>query len=159
MAIIVEDGTLIADANSYVSIADVDAYATSRGLVWTGDDAVKGAAILGAMDYIESKPFVGYVSTSTQLLQWPRSGAYANGWNITSDNIPLMLIKATCQATVDQMAGDMMPTLKRGGAIKRRKVDVLETEFFEGASATTKYSRVDILLAPLLDRSNRLVLA
>lgn len=55
---IVEDGSGILNANSYVDINFVDAYATARGrIAWTDItvDATKEAAIIAATDYMENR--------------------------------------------------------------------------------------------------------
>ena len=47
MAIVTEDGTGKSDAQSYLSLADADAYFTARGVsAWTGSNAVKEAALI-----------------------------------------------------------------------------------------------------------------
>jgi len=155
MAIIVEDGSIVDGANSYVTVANVEEYATLMGVTFTGGEA----AILNAMTFIESSNFKGSKYTSGQSLQWPRSGAIVFGWLVDTDTIPSQLFSATCEAAIKQQSGDILPDLERGGAIKREKVDVLEVEYFNGANANTVYQSVMALLKPLTQSSNRLVLA
>ena len=58
MALIVEDGTGIANANSYVSEQELADYLSARGLS-VPEDANPVALIIRAMDYVESKDFRG----------------------------------------------------------------------------------------------------
>ena len=159
--LIVEDGSIVDNANTYVDVATVLAYATDHGnTTWAlATQAEQEAAILNSMIYIESLPYKGYPSTSDQSLVWPRQDVVVNGWELSGDYIPRQLIAAQCEASIRSLAGSLSPDLKRGGAIKKQKVDVIETEYFYGASATTTYQVIDQLLSPLLKSSTTLVLA
>ena len=161
MALIVEDGSEVANANSYASLAVIAAYAIAHGdATWAlATGAEQNAAALNAMVYIDSKPYKGYPTSSTQLLEWPRFGVVVNTWDVSSDAIPAKLVYAQCVASVKALAGSLSPDLARGGGVKRQKVDVIETEYFDGAVATTTYQVIDQLLAPLLKSSTTLVLA
>ena len=70
--LIVEDGSGVAGANAYASVATIEAYANARGITLNGDASV--GAIL-AMDYIESKKqqYKG-MPTYVPGLAWPRGG-------------------------------------------------------------------------------------
>ena len=74
--LIVEDGTIVAGANTFVDVATVLTYATDHGdTTWAlSTVAAQTSAILNAMIYLEAKPFKGYPSTSDQSLVWPRGG-------------------------------------------------------------------------------------
>jgi hypothetical protein len=81
MAIVVEDGTGLSNAESYGSVADADTYHTARGnTVWT--DATtpnKETALVRATDYIDRRfgdRFLGTRETSGQALAWPRVDAW-----------------------------------------------------------------------------------
>lgn len=100
MAIIVEDGSIVSGANSYVSEAELTAYATARGLTLTS-----GAEqlLISAMDWVEVQSFKGTKSTSGQPLQWPRESVYIDGYLIASDEIPqdLKLLQMRLAADID----------------------------------------------------------
>jgi len=158
--LIVEDGSIVANANTYVDVAFVDTYATDHGLpLWTGTADEKNAAILNAMTLIESKPYKGYPSFKGQELVWPRQGVTLYGWDVDFDDIPSRVTSAQAEAAIRAITSPLSPDLCRGGGIKREKVDVIETEYFAGASNSTTYPVIDQLLAPLLKSSTKLVLA
>lgn len=53
---IVEDGTGVAGANSYATVAYADQYFLDRAVVaWTGVDAVKQSALVRATDYVTTR--------------------------------------------------------------------------------------------------------
>jgi hypothetical protein len=51
--IIVEDGTIVTGANSYLSVAAIRSYASDRNITLNTSDAVVGGQIIAAMDWIE----------------------------------------------------------------------------------------------------------
>ena len=84
VAIIKEDGTGVAGANSYVDIADVTAYAASQ-IGWTfwgaiATDDLREQYILTAMEWYEATvSWCGAPVDCTQALNWPRTGAVGPG--------------------------------------------------------------------------------
>lgn len=106
MAFVVEDGTGLANANSYVSVADADAYFADRGIAaWTGSSTVKEHALIRATDFIETvygRRFRGSVVTDTQALSFPR---YITG----EDEIPSDLKKATCEYALRALSASLLP--------------------------------------------------
>lgn len=72
--IIVEDGTgTNPAANSYVSVADFDAYAAERGINIAGQD--HSVLIILAMDYVELQNYLGSRTSADQPLEFPRDGS------------------------------------------------------------------------------------
>lgn len=109
MALVIEDGSGVAGANSYISVVDAQAYATARGLAVV----ITEASLIRACDYLESlrAEYQGTKTDEDQALQWPRYGAYLDGASIDSDEIPDVLPKAQAQLACDILAGtDIMPT-------------------------------------------------
>lgn len=88
---------------------------------------------------------------------WPRTGAEAHDVAIPSTTIPNAVVQASYFAAVHEAnnPGSLQVSATAAGAVKRRKVDVIEVEFFEGsgdasADAGVKISAVEGLLAPFL---------
>lgn len=141
MSIIVEDGTGLANAESYVSVANADAYHASIGnSTWTGTDPVKETALRRAVRYLDGSyrlRFKGIKNKSTQALEWPRAGVIdPSGWVQSSIALPAVLISATCEAALRELVSpnSLQPDLARGGAI-------LSTELVAGpVSTSTTYA-------------------
>lgn len=85
MTIIVEDGTIVTGANSYVSEAEFQAYADARGETISGN---LEQLLIKSMDYIESLEYIGWKAYSTQPMQWPRGGVRIDGYLIIPSTIP-----------------------------------------------------------------------
>lgn len=123
MTITVEDGTNVPDANSYVSVEELTAYAADRGIVLPADDAAKEVLLIKAMDYLEmaDHDFMGVRSFTDQPLSWPRI-SYSMDLGI-----PKELKKAQMVLAVAAMTVDLTP-VSRGLAGKKVKVGPIEVE-------------------------------
>ena len=152
MALILETGAVVTSANTYATVATVEGYCDDRLLTMTvGDpegDAVSGeatadkeAAILRAMTYIESLNYKGVKTDRDNPLKWPRNGVEdIDGAAVESDEIPQEVINALSQAFYEEMVdpGSLQPSIGRDDLVKKEKIDVLETEYFEHRSPATK---------------------
>jgi len=106
LTLIKEDGTGLANANSYANVADGDAYHDAHlyAATWTAAiTATKEKALVMATRLIDANYlFHGQAILSTQALMWPRWGAddpdMRGGEAFYPDNaIPSALVKATCE--------------------------------------------------------------
>lgn len=154
MALIVEDGSLPVDAVSYVTVAELRAFADARGSTLSEDDTLLEKALILAADYIEgfSDRFKGSKVDEEQSLQFPRSGLYVDGFLISETVIHKSLKNAQCQLAIESAGGtDLQPT-GDGREIIKEKLDVLETEWKPGAGGSPQpvFSKAMKFLAPLL---------
>lgn len=101
MSLIVEDGSIVANADSYVTLVEVRAYAEARGLTFPADDAEAEALVRRATDYAESMDYAGVRVSAEQALSWPRAGVVVHGFEVAEDSIPAPLKKAICALAVD----------------------------------------------------------
>lgn len=138
MALIVADGTTnLATAEAYVSVDYVTTYAEEHNLDWdhSDTDEAEGAIRRGTvwLDARYRKRFTGIkVERRSQLLEWPRSGAYdRNGDYVDYLSIPREVQQATAEAAIRELAdpGVLSPDITAGSIPKRVKVDVIEVEF------------------------------
>jgi hypothetical protein len=155
ITIIVEDGSEVTDANSFVSVQDVRDFAELRGidLTATDDDGV-AAWIINAGDYIaaEEPKFQGDRVTETQSLCFPRVGVKINGFDVASNAIPKHLTSAQCQLVIVQSRGlSLLPDVIATDYIIKEKTDVLETTYADPLAIGLKptFGAVEALLAPL----------
>jgi len=137
MALVVEDGTQVAAAVSYVTVAEARAYAAARGLTLPAADAQLEPLLVLAADYLEQleADFQGVRVGDVQGMAWPRSGVYVRDILLGDDAIPAGLKLAQCQLAVDGVTTPLQPT-GTGREIVRQKVDVIETEYAKTGSGT-----------------------
>lgn len=148
MPLIVEDGTNVANANSYVDSTYAKAYAAARGLSLPSDDAALFPLLVRGFDYIESQRarFKGR-KTYPGGAQWPRSGVVIDDEEIIATIIPEELKKAQVRVAIEIANGtDEAPTITE--QVKREKIGPLETEYVTGTEGPVMMA-VDALLAPL----------
>ena len=95
---IVENGTGLTSATSYVSIAEYKQYYENRGIDYTATaDATIQAKLNVATEYIDNNyTFIGRISNDDQSLSFPRVGLSKNGDAIDSDVIPQDVKDAVC---------------------------------------------------------------
>ena len=106
MAIVVETGAGLTNANSYVSEATVIAYASDRGVTLPETDLLR-SQVVNAGDYLnnQEREYLGERRTREQRMAWPRIGAEIDSWIVDSDEIPLPLIECQCELVMDLHAG------------------------------------------------------
>ena len=80
--IIVEDGSGVEGANSYLSIEELTSFADDRGLKLPEDDETKGKFLIRAFDYLEAMEckFIGQKTEHQQKTAWPRDLSSCNGY-------------------------------------------------------------------------------
>lgn len=146
MAIIVEDGTVVAGANSYVSQADLSAYAAARGVTLvSGTETL----LIQAMDYIESLNFIGVKWTRDQPLLWPRVDVFLNDYWQDVDDLPQQLLNGQMAVALAIDAGNG-PLADVPRATKREKVGEIEVEYSDAAASSVIVKTINAQLGKLL---------
>jgi hypothetical protein len=155
MALVVENGSLVTGANSFVSVAEARAFAAARASnLPESDEAVEAAAVVAA-DFLETfaARFKGSkVDPEIQALTWPRKDVVLDGWAVPITTIPQALKNAQCQLIIEAANGlDLMPT-GTGREIIREKIDVIETQYQPGAGGSPQpfLTKALAFLEPLL---------
>lgn len=178
MAIIKEDGTIVAGANAYAALDEVDLYHEDRGnAIWTSaDDETKEAAMLRATAGLESKyrgRWFGFkadhnAANAPQFLAWPRRDdidqSRANGFTAATmdeftdgdgiaypvDEIPALVIQAYKEVCLIEITQPFVSIqLSRDDMLKYQRVDVIEQEWLRNAPAVVQFPHIDALLSTL----------
>lgn len=134
MALVIENGTGLTNAEAYSSVADCSAWAVKYyGHSLTGSDADKEAAIRRAVAYMDGLKWKGTRTTGrVQALAWPRSGVTdCEGLAIGANVIPAEVIFAqhVLARAEFQSPGVLSPSVTLGAVVKRERVDVIEAEY------------------------------
>lgn len=155
MALIVEDGTGKADAESYCGVAFADAYHARRLNTEWGplDVATKEAHLIKATEYLDAKygaKWIGSRKVATQALGWPRLNAVVDGVEVDADSVPVQIVRACAELAFKsfKLAGQLQPDLKR--AKLKVKVDVIETEYDPKSPEQIRYQAVETMVAPFI---------
>lgn len=132
MALVVEDGSVVAGANTYITLAEFKAWADDRGISYGADDAVN-KQIYRAMDYFERLQFIGNKANENQPLQWPRTEALIDGYYADATEIPPQVKIAVYEAVVVEAAGDSELETQDRRTI-REKIGDIEVQYAENSS-------------------------
>lgn len=143
MALVIEDGSQIENADSYLTTADAQTLLTARGKSTTVTDAL----MYQAMDILNGLSYAGFrTAPTTQALPFPRSNIYLSDDRIlASDEIPQELKNAQSWLVYYIDAGSD-PTSVTEYGVKKEKVDVLEVEYFDTAGGKVAVSLSDLPL-------------
>ena len=163
MSLIVEDGSNVAGAESYISVADADTYHSNRGnATWaTLTTTVKEQLLRKATDYMVQTyrtQWAGARKYDDQALDWPRydvpkfdsPSGYGVYPSYYADDIVPGEVKVACaELAYKSYSQTLAPDLDR--ITKREKVGSLEVEYDTKAGAPyKKYRAIDNLLRPML---------
>jgi hypothetical protein len=159
MALVVEDGTGLANAESYASVADADTRLAARGFaLWdTMSEAEKEQALRRSTDYmvqVYRNRWAGTRVTTTQALDWPRidvprldvAGSYSE---YPSDELPAEIVWACIDLAYKGAGGPLTPSAL-GRKTVREKVDVIEVEYDKNAPQYPIYKDIDDALRMFL---------
>jgi hypothetical protein len=170
MAFTVEDGTGLANANAYISVAYADGYFSDRSVgTWTGTAAAKQSAIILATDYIETvfgRRMLGKVEfpETPQALSFPRLRIF-NRSGIEITGIPDKLKKATAEYALRALTASLMPdpVVSDSGFAITSKIETIgpiteETTYQTGGASPRlikPYPAADRLLAEFISPAGR----
>lgn len=154
MSLTIEDGTGVAGANSYATVAEARAYATARGLTLSATDSIVETALVLACDKLESYRYKGTKTTGEQPLAWPREDVDVEGSDdaLANDAIPDKLKQAQCQLAVESAAGTQLQPTGTGREVIKQTVDVIVTEYARrgSGSITPEFNKAEAMLVSLL---------
>jgi hypothetical protein len=160
---VVEDGSVVASANSYITVADADTYFGNYGDPATWSDASddeKQEALRLASQYIDSEygdSWQGARSDPDQVLDWPRYLVYTReGWLVGSSTIPRRLKDAICELALRVLDGiTLHEDIANDGTILKTEVKIGpitdKVEYVGGSSPTTQFPKVKQLIQEFLE--------
>lgn len=130
MALVIDATVGGAASNSYVTLAEAEAYFLTRLNVdsWTGTDDIKNRAISQASLRIDFEEFEGERYTTTQALKWPRTEMTIDNKTYPVDEIPVAIKNATYELAL-YMLGKDMTAANTNDAYDSVKLGPLEVDF------------------------------
>ena len=165
MALIVEDGTGLSTAESYLSVSDADAYFSARNLtLWASADfstAEKEACLRRATDYMGQVfrlRWAGQRVNATQALDWPRYNVPRQDYGVLaapalydSASVPVEVKNACAEMAWRAAFGELYSD--QGTPATSKTVGPITMTYAAGARQSKRYVAVEALLAPLLTSS------
>lgn len=144
MALVVEDGTGVAGANTYADLVVVREYATDLGLTVPAEDSELSVHVFRAMEWFELHEFP-HTPKYTDGLKFPRED---------EDTIPQTVVKLICAAAATSVDIPLLPQYAGNalGDLKKKKLDVMEREYYAStySSSLPQLTKLDAMILPLL---------
>ena len=135
--LIIQNNDGLPNADSYVSVDELQSYAEKRGIVLTINPEV---ALVRAMDYLSTKSFKGEPMNSGQSTHFPVKGL----------GVPEAIKRAQMMLAIQADSQPLLAPVANG--VKREKVDSIEVEYFEANdNGMINFPAIDALLEPYLD--------
>lgn len=159
MTLIVEDGSGLANAEAYISVADADTHHANRGMTnWaTMSTNEKEQAIRRAADYMGQAyrlRWAGYRMTDAQALDWPRfevpraDAGYSGYAYYANDVVPAEVVRANAELALRAAAGELTADLD--AAVIEETVGPITVKYAQGDTKLKRYPVIDRMLNPLL---------
>lgn len=140
MTIVVEDGTIVATANSFASLDYADTYFSRHphlDIQWGDLSGEKREIYLlwAAQQMSDLFQWRGDIVSVEQTLSWPRKNVCDNeGRPVPSDSIPERIKQAQCEMAIYLSTGDQ-ETSSGTADLDEVKVDVISIKFRGSSSA------------------------
>lgn len=167
MPLIVEDGSGLPGADSYISAADATAYhASMANTAWASlTDAQREPLLRRATAYMEQAYRTQWAGTrvnATQALSWPRydvplPDVIALGGlrqTVPSDVVPREVRQACAELALRAISRDLAPDI--GQAKARTKIGPMEVEYAEGSAPVVRFRAVDNMVSAFFGSSGGL---
>lgn len=169
MSLIVEDGSVVPNAQSYVSTDDADAYHAARGVTtWSSlTTAQKEQALVRATDFMLGRyrgRWKGAKCKYAQSLDWPRVGVtpddaqnpfstqvgYGYGYKyvIPYTEVPKEVKNACCELALRAAAGPLLADMEP--RVSSETIGPITVKYDLNSPQYIRYAQVDAILSPLL---------
>lgn len=129
MALVIEDGSGVPDADSYATAAQLAERAAAYGWTLPPDVDAQEVLLRRAAVQMNALNWKGRRVSASQPLAWPRTGVELDGEYLPDTMIPGSIQYGQMALAAEIHADDLDPPEMRQGPVKREKVDVLEVEY------------------------------
>jgi hypothetical protein len=159
MALTKENGTIVANANTYASWADLQAFCTLYGDTAPASQAIGEGLLLKAMDKLAEYQgrWQGWRVSPDQALDWPRADVWRDGYLLASNAIPRELFYAQMRLALDAQSVELQPTIEPStpGPVIEETIDVITLKYANPSNvrSVSAFARAEALLAVLLTRN------
>lgn len=157
ISIIVENGTNVANANSYNSIIELRSFALNRGVELPSVDDKVAVMAIKATDYLETKAeeYKGLPTYPDQSLQHPRTGVFIYGVEQPSNLIIKQLKTAHAMLVLAVNEGlSLLPNYSPQDYVIEETVGPIKTKYSDPSSVGIEntFTGVDKFLEPLINK-------
>lgn len=125
----IEDGSIVAGADSYAELAEFIDYSANYGVTIPDDDVTLESLLRRAYIQMDGMPWKGCPTSGDQTGAWPRYEVVRNGYDVDSASIPAQIKLGQMALAAEIYADDLDPPEGRIGPVKSETVGPLKTEY------------------------------
>lgn len=135
MTLIVEDGTQVANANSYIDDSYIESFLSVRGLLSTtlDTDEKRKSMALRAMDFLNTQDYCGNRVSDNQSLPFPRENINLSDNRKLEPNVIPSELKQAQAWLIYYIDSGTDPASVPEQNLKRKKIDTLDKEYQDGS--------------------------
>lgn len=140
MALVIEDGTGKADAQTFASVDYLKAYAKARGITIPTVPADLESMLMLGMDAMRDLDYVGSKATKAQALPFPRTGVKIDDFEYASTELPSLLLDGQCALAIESKKTDLLPTIaaNSSGGVIEKTVGEITLRYADSGRASTR---------------------
>jgi hypothetical protein len=141
MALVPENGTGLANADTFATRAELIAYALARGVVVPNADATD-VHLVNAMDVLAAKDWLGTVISAAQGTPFPRLYIAPGGVDpvFPDDSVPSRVKKAQLALALASFQGvTLMAQTAAGPRVKSRDIGPMKRTYADGEGSPFAY--------------------
>lgn len=140
MAIVAEDGTGLATAQTYATVQRLKDYAKARGITLPSGNTDLETMLAAGWDAMLGLDYQGERLTRDQAGDFPRTGVCIDGFDYDSDELPPLLLDAQCVLAIESRTTKLQPTIAAdaAGPVIEKTVDVITTKYAPSGRGNTK---------------------
>lgn len=151
--LIVEDGTNVPNANSYISQSDAVIYFNNKGdSVFTNSSSDQQAAALfragQGLDFWLNGRWRGRRANQVQALDWPRLGVHdSDGYCVPNNVVPAKVKLAQAEvAKIELSTSFIQQSVDRSNNIEKQTVGPIDTTYMKTAPSITYWPQIIAML-------------
>lgn len=140
MALVIEDGSGLNNAQSYASVEALKEFAKRRGLTVPQGNSECEALLTLAWDAMLGLDYVGVRATKEQAGDFPRDGVEIDGFRYGRTELPTQLSDTQCALAIEAQKTDLLPTLpaNSSGAVVEKSVGPITIRYAESGRSTNR---------------------
>lgn len=123
MALVIEDGSIVAGAESFATAAELVTYAANFGRTIPADAAAQETLLRRAALQMSAMSWKGGLVSELQALSWPRYDVYRENWLVPSDSIPAQIKAGQMALATEVYADDLDPPEQKTGTVTEERVE------------------------------------
>lgn len=159
MALVVDNDPFSTSANSYVDLAEMLEYVSTRvpdqavTTAWTAltTDQQSMYVVNATRSLDSSCEWLGELYYREQKLDWPRTGVWVDGWLQPETEVPHQVKEATCEMAIWSMSNNGLVAVGQNASFDSIKVGPINIDFNERVGGSADKYFPDIVAMLLRD--------